>query len=84
MFPLILCPPLQRFDLLCFDLRCLLDVLGDVSVSPDASDLGHVFVALFEGGVVFKVLALASGFYAAVAGGGMGTPEADVAVVGAS
>lgn len=53
-----------------------------MSVALDASDLGHVAVSLFDGFVVFELLALSGGFDA-FAFGGVGAPEADVAIVGA-
>jgi hypothetical protein len=83
MLPLVLGSPPQRLDLLPFDLCRLLDVLRQVSVPSDAPDLWHMLVAFLKGSVVFELLALAGGFYATIAGGGVGAPEADVAVVGA-
>jgi len=40
MLPLVLLPPLDCLELFLFDLAGLLHNLGDMSVSPDASDLG--------------------------------------------
>ena len=82
MLALVLLPALDRLDLLALDLAGLLDLLRHVSVPADATDLGHVLVALLEGLVVFLLLALRGGFDAR-SGRGVGAPETHVAVVGA-
>lgn len=78
---LILLTSLDTLDLLSLDLTRLLEHLGHVAVTVDAADLGHVLVPLDQGVVVLEGLSL-SGRLDTLSARGVGTPEANVAVIG--
>lgn len=83
VLPFVLLSPLDRRQFLSLDLAGLLDDLGNMTMSLDASNLGHVAVPLDQRFVVFEGLTLLGRFDAASLGR-IGSPETNVAVVGSA
>lgn len=82
VLPLVLLSPLDSLQLLGLDLAGLLDNLGDMSVSLDATDLRHMCISLCQGFAVLQCLSLLRGLDT-TSFRGIGAPQSDVAVVGA-
>lgn len=80
VLPHVFLAPLDSAKLLTLDLTSLLNRLGEMALAFDAANFGHMSVSLDQCLVVLQLRSLTSALNSTTIGG-VGTPQANVAIV---